>query len=273
MKKLAITLLLITIFITPSWANKVTTSNINLFLDGPYSKDKGFFIFNDVYDLARQPFKLFEQHSPLFWAGTIGALFLVDEPLTDFYLDEVEPFFEQLNIYPLLRDKNIFSTLYMINTLSYQQDYLLYKATYLSCHALINATFIAQGLKHVFGRARPVLADEGAYSWFNMDFDIFGKYTSFPSSHSTLYFTLFSTFGKVYQNEPLFDLLGLGTFLIMVGHNHWISDMWTGYLLGKAISHYVVENYNHPNPYDDWFFYPTVVPGSNLFAFGARKFL
>ena len=131
---------------------------------------------------------------------------------------------------------------------------------------MTDALFIAQGLKHVFGRSRPNLTHDGPYSWGHGGFDIYGPYTSFPSSHATLYFACSTVLGKTLENEWLGDGIGAFAYFSLTGHNHWGSDMWIGYLLGKSIGNYVWDKQLNNNFSHQWFIYPTLTIRDDLYV-------
>ncbi len=143
--------------------------------------------------------------------------------------------------------------------------------TYLGARALLTSHFISQGLKHVVGRERPTHTDN-PHNWFNYsDLDPFGPYSSFPSSHATWYFSFTTVAGKVYNRPVLADVVGVGLYFCLPNHNHWSSDMWMGYLLGKAIGNYTWRMGKDQDLEKQWFIYPFKVPNSNYTGIGASK--
>ncbi len=215
-------------------------------------------VFSTPIDTLRE---IGKYHDPLVWALPTGILFILDKPLTNYYLNEIEPKMNQLGFHRWMNDANLFNTLtglYLLN--GRIQNKKFQQLTVMGGEALLTSHFIAQGLKHLFGRERPLNATH-PHNWGNLKMDLFGPYTSFPSSHATWYFSLSTILGKVIENETAGDLIGLTAFTLVVGHNHWISDMWIGYLLGKAIGLYVWEKYQKEDLSGHWLIMPYVGTG------------
>ncbi len=211
------------------------------------SKDSPFnyIIVDDLWDFISSPYEnIFSYHSIFTWTIPTIILFGLDNQLTQFYTSEIETRVktgrEQGYIFPL-NDHIIFSSLksFHIYNASYLNDDKLYRFTYSASEAIVDSYFVAQSIKMITGRARPVLSNKGPNSWFRPTLDPFGADTSFPSLHATYYFSLSTIIGKAINNEILADIIGLAAFLSVTGHNHWISDIWIGYLLGKSIGYYV----------------------------------
>lgn len=131
------------------------------------------------------------------------------------------------------------------------------KLGYLSSICWIEASALSMGMKFLTGRSRPQYA-ANAQDWFHLGHsDTFGRFTAFPSSHATIYFSISTIWGKMLQDEFLGDLLGGANFLIMEGeHNHYVSDMVMGYLLGKAIGNYVWAQHAQDDLTSAWVIYP-----------------
>ncbi len=241
---------------------------------GAVDAEEQYWVANDLTKIVTSPGEsLFKYHSPWAWVGVTSLLFIVDQPVTHFYLKDIEPRVKQAQIEKVINDRNLFNFVYLLRQLNIDlQDDQLTQLSYLGGQALINSHFVAQSLKHVFGRARPVLTDSGPHDWGHLETDLFGPYTAFPSSHATWYFSFFTIAGKVYGNELGADLLGAAAYFSIVNHNHWSSDMWMGYLLGKAIGNYVWETGRNKPLAEQWFVFPVAMPG-HLTGIACQKVL
>lgn len=222
-----------------------------------------YFIADDLKDFATSPNSLTKQVPWYLWVGPTLLLYAYDKPLTDFYQQNIDATlrknFHAVNG-PLHMDHNIYwglSALFVMN--DYYKDERLRQLTYLGGEAMMDGWFVSQSLKHIIGRARPS-SGEGPLNWGRLDTDLYGPYTSMPSGHATTYFAMSTIIGKVYGNEWLGDLAGATYYFLEVGHNHWMTDIWMGYLFGKAIGNYVWNKRSHSlssRPYDEWLIYPT----------------
>ncbi len=189
----------------------------------------------------------------------------LDEKLTHFYINEIETAVRngrEEGYIIRLDDRLIFSclkNLYILNAFYLDND-KLYRFTYTASEAIVDSYFVAQSIKMITGRARPVLSDEGPNSWFHPTLDPFGKDTSFPSLHATYFFSLSTIIGKSIDNEILGDVIGFLSFFSVTGHNHWISDIWVGYLLGKSIGNYVWYKNRYVDLRDKWWVHLTFRP-------------
>ncbi|MEK6556978.1 MAG: phosphatase PAP2 family protein [Candidatus Margulisiibacteriota bacterium] len=211
-------------------------------------------LLNDLTDFAVSPSVLLRQHPLWLWTVPTVLMMANDQSLTDAYQNNIDK-----RIAPLMTDHVLYDipqVLFVLNMIL--EDTELRHLVYCLGETLTDSLFVAQGLKHVVGRSRPYLTQDGPYSWGHGGTEIFGPYTSFPSSHATIYSSFFSTMGKYFKNELLWDGVGVATFVSLSGHNHWISDMWFGYLLGKAISGYVWDKNSGKNLEQNWWIYPSL---------------
>ena len=231
-----------------------------------------YWIANDLQDFGLRPnTSILEKHDWVVWTVPTLGLFVLDQSLTDYYQDNLWPVWRQtardISVLAQDRDHLIFETVkYLYIWENVYPNKTLKRFVYASGEAIVDAYFLSQSLKYVFGRARPVLSDEGPYSWFHLAFQANGKYTSMPSTHATVYFAFSTIFGKTINNEILGDVFGGVNYFILNGdHNHWISDMWIGYLLGKAIGNYVWDKYEGADLTNEWFVYPTFYPNEGRY--------
>jgi membrane-associated phospholipid phosphatase len=69
--------------------------------------------------------------------------------------------------------------------------------------------------------------------------------TGFPSYHATMFFAFASVNAKVFDNKWI--PYGLATTALLYdirGHNHWVSELVAGAVIGEFIGKVVYENYH-----------------------------
>lgn len=199
----------------------------------------------------------------------VGALMLVDRQTTTFWQDSIEPAFQNFKL-PKLSNRLpswlgpesqwIFAGIGA--TYAYgiaANDERAQAAATLSAKAIAYSYLTSQlVLKPLFGRNRPVdglssfAGDPGDFTMNPFDFGnrrgipfrpaAFG--TAMPSFHVTQYFAVARVYSGVYDNSPWpYAVAGLLTVSNISGHNHWVSDMVAGGLVGFAIGSVVLRNY------------------------------
>ena len=242
---------------------------INVFCDSQFtdfekeSNKYNYIIVNDLWDFIRSPGKNILSHHNFFtWTIPTFILFGLDYKLTHFYINEVEVVIRNAReegYIVSLDDSLIFNCLKALHILNavYLDNCKLYRFTHMASEAIIDSYFVSQSIKMLTGRARPILSDEGPNSWLHPTLDPMGKHTSFPSLHATYFFSLSTIIGKSINNEIMGDVIGIVSYFSVVGHNHWISDMWIGYLLGKSIGNYVWNKNKHIDFRDKWWLHFT----------------
>ncbi len=197
----------------------------------------------------------------------VGALLLVDEPLTKAYQDVFVPIGEKFDLPALVdTDRLTIDGQYIVagiagtyafgvaaNDERAQVAALL--ATKAVAYSYLTSHLI---LKPAFGRLRPVkdlaghTGSTGKYStspfdFFNstgIHFDTEPYATSMPSFHFTMYFSTARVYSGVYDNYLI--PYGIATAIALQsaeGHNHWVSDMVAGALIGTGIGNVVLKNY------------------------------
>lgn len=123
--------------------------------------------------------------------------------------------------------------------------------------AIAYSTLITQlTLKTIFGRNRPnrpIGAEPTAQNFTNNNWDFFNsrdsylyssvRGTSFPSMHATGYFALAKVIQMEFDNYWIpYSIMGI-TFLSEIKeHNHWVSDMVVGGILGTLIGRSIVRS-------------------------------
>ncbi|MBL6427654.1 MAG: phosphatase PAP2 family protein [Maritimibacter sp.] len=200
----------------------------------------------------------------------VGALMLVDRQTTAFWQDSIEPVFQNFKLPRLARAGPSWlstesqwllagvSATYAFGLLA--NDEKAQAAATLSAKAIAYSYMTSQlVLKPLLGRNRPVdglssfVGDPGDFTTNPFDFGnrrgipfrpaAFG--TAMPSFHVTHYFAVARVYSGVYDNSPWpYAVAGLLTVSNISGHNHWVSDMVAGGLIGFAIGSVVLNNYD-----------------------------
>lgn len=233
-------------------------------------------IVDDLADIATFPF----EEPLLFGAAVVGVGVLVanDYALTSAYQDNVEPLFEGFNLRPLISVSGG-GPLASVGAegqfvlggigLTYAAG-LAFNDERAQVAALLSAKAVAYSylvshvlLKPVFGRMRPArdLSSFGGpvdlvsasdrtpnpYNWGNaispsFRSNAFG--TSMPSFHFTMYFAVARVYSGVYDNS-IIPYLAMGALAVanIRDHNHWVSDMAAGALIGTVIGQSVLNIY------------------------------
>ena len=120
--------------------------------------------------------------------------------------------------------------------------------------AIQYSTIITQlGLKTIFGRNRPnrPLSETGVDPWTNNNWDFFNKRkeylfssleaSAFPSLHTTAYFAIAKVFQMEYDNYWIpYGFMSVIYLSEMKKHNHWVSDLVVGGIVGTLIGKSIV---------------------------------
>lgn len=225
----------------------------------------------------------------------VGAVMLVDRQTTTFWQDSIEPAFQgfklpkisnQLPSWLGAESQWIFAGIGA--TYAYgiaANDERAQAAATLSTKAIAYSYLTSQlVLKPLFGRNRPVdglssfTGDPGDFTTNPFDFGnrrgipvrpaAFG--TAMPSFHVTQYFAVARVYSGVYDNSPWpYAVAGLLTVSNISGHNHWVSDMVAGALVGVAIGSVVLNEYVDRR-YRSFDIIPTVSTSGFGMTFSAR---
>jgi membrane-associated phospholipid phosphatase len=205
------------------------------------------------------------------YTGSIIGLIAVDKITTGFLHDHIEPTIDyNLPKIDILKTK--------ISGLDGDNAYILYpiaglylgsllanheKGQVVALNAVKSITYsyvISQlMLKSIFKRNRPLRElgnrDFGDTKWTNNPWE-FGNYsgnqpiearmgprggTSMPSFHTTFYFAVAKVFQMEYNNYWIPYTVATGVWLSNIkGHDHWVSDIILGGLVGTIIGKSVV---------------------------------
>ena len=220
----------------------------------------------DLLDIATYPLR-----DPVTFgtfAAGVGALVLLDRPLTEAYQATILPIGERFAL-PVLFPSipEVFNDgVYLLGASAGAMVYgLAANDERAQVAALLSAKAVAYSyltshliLKPLFGRLRPVqdLATHtgptgdfttSPFRFFNSDGIHFGSSafaTSMPSFHFTMYFATARVWSGVYDNYLIpYAAAGALALASAEGHNHWVSDMVAGALIGTGIGNVVLHNY------------------------------
>ena len=235
-------------------------------------------IDDDATDILIRPFQnpKFEQNT-----ATLLSLVLTDYATTKFFQTCIEPLDRFLNPYvsfptilnqtPFLRRATTgkdgyiyfgFTALYGAGLLSGNEK--LQEASLLTTKAIIESYVVSHLiLKTLIARHRPARPlwnftetdRDSQYPFVHTPFDFFNFHlpvlgsnpygTGFPSYHATMYFSIASVMSRVYNNRWLpYGIMTLGMMHSIRGHNHWVSELVAGYVIGNFIGKVVYENYH-----------------------------
>ncbi|HBZ45324.1 MAG TPA: hypothetical protein DEO85_15005 [Maritimibacter sp.] len=210
----------------------------------------------------------------------VGAIVANDHKITAFYQDKIEPAFDWFTPDYLFRPGP--NAPEIVRGLAIEDQYILLgmgltyaygfafnderaqAAALLSAKAVTYSFITTQlVLKPIIGRMRPVPglssysgteADARARDYSTSPY-LFGKApgiqvtgrlgTAFPSYHYTQYFAIARVYSGVYDNSWIpYALAGVAAVSNIRGHNHWVSDMAAGAVVGTVIGQTVLNNYS-----------------------------
>jgi len=227
---------------------------------------------DDLIGLARIPLDYPEAFGAA--ALGIGLLIAVDRPVTEFYQDNVEAALSGFALPDLdlpwsdpIEDLGfVYEDVYIMTGIAGAYFYGVatgneqhQQAGILSTKALAYSVLTTQVvLKTLFGRNRPYdnLSTAEPVPGSPLTFDPFDfgnsdgvkiepdlAATSFPSYHFTQYAAVAHTLSGVYDDAwwP-YAVMGVVAASRIEGHNHWVSDMVAGTLLGIGIGEVVLHN-------------------------------
>ncbi len=209
------------------------------------------------------------------------ALVATDYQTTKFFQENIEPLDRYVNPYlsfppilnqtPFLRSATRgedgylyfgFASMYAAGLLTGNEK--LQEAGILTTKAVIESYIVSHLiLKSVLGRHRPQrpLGEYGGstressfpfvespYDFFNWHLNILGSKaygTGFPSYHATMYYAMASVTSRVFDNYWIpHTVVTLLWCYNMEGHNHWVSEVVAGIVIGEFIGKVVYDNYH-----------------------------
>ena len=203
------------------------------------------------------------------WSLLIGALVLVDTPLTEFYQDKIEPIFAGFSLpeapiswpqYGIVSEDGWLITgvaaTYAFGVAT--GDDRAQRAGLLSAKAVVYSYLTSElVLKTIVARKRPYpdlqnpsgnpdMYTTNPYDFFQWSGSFLSpgrSGRSMPSYHFTEYMSVARVFSGVYDDAlwPYGVAFVLGVSNIE-GHHHWVSDMVAGGLIGYGIGSLVLKN-------------------------------
>ena len=237
-----------------------------------------FTIDNDAKAIINRPLK-----NPNLSANGVKlfAMIVTDYQTTKFFQEHIEPLDRYINPYlsfptilnqtPFLRSATTGKDgyIYFGVTAMYGAGLLtgnekLQEASILTTKAVIESYVVSHLiLKSIIGRHRPrrPLGEVGGsdresqfpfvdshLDFFNWHLNTLGSKaygTGFPSYHATMYFAVASVTSRVFDNywipHAAMTLLWCHS---IEGHNHWVSEVVAGAVIGEFIGKVVYENYH-----------------------------
>lgn len=223
-------------------------------------------IGNELGDIFSFPFR--DPATFGAYAAGIGALTLVDRPTTIFYQDYIEANIAGFDLpRPGFLPAGISTDAFYIGaavagTYAYgiaANDERAQVAALLSTKAVAYSYMTSHLLlKTGFGRRRPVknlsthtgptgVLTTSPFDFFEssgVKFDPSPDATSMPSFHFTMYFSTARVYSGVYDNYWIpYGIAGILAAQSVEGHNHWVSDMVAGALIGTGIGNVLLDNY------------------------------
>lgn len=222
-------------------------------------------IDNELFQIATYPLR-----DPVTF-GTfalgIGGLMLVDRQTTTLYQQTLPPIGRQFDL-PRLTNISFLTAdeewiaLGMAGTYAYgiaANDERAQVAALLAGKAVAYSYLTSHIiLKAALGRKRPVqdlanhTGDPGVYTtdpfdffnWNGVHFDSTAAATGMPSYHFTMYFAAARVYSGVYDNYLIpYGIAAAIALQSAEGHNHWVSDMAAGALIGTGIGNVVLGSY------------------------------
>ncbi|MCB1338399.1 MAG: phosphatase PAP2 family protein [Maritimibacter sp.] len=197
----------------------------------------------------------------------VGALTLVDKPTTVLYQKTFLPVGEKFNLPRLVQVRGLtidaqYLALGVAGTYAYglaANDERAQVAALLATKAVAYSYLTSHLiLKTAFGRVRPVQDLDGhtgptgdyttsPFEFFRstgVHFDTHPYATGMPSFHFTMYFSTARVYSGVYDNYVIpYGIAAALALQSAEGHNHWVSDMVAGALIGTGIGNVILSNY------------------------------
>ncbi|MEO9571136.1 MAG: phosphatase PAP2 family protein [Polaribacter sp.] len=202
-----------------------------------------------------------------YYVGGIVGLIAVDKVTTNFLHNHLEPhltyklpkisFIKGRTDHKWLVGENAYMSYPIIGNYLFSFFTNKERGQYASINALKAiqyATIITQlGLKTIFGRNRPnrPLSETAIEPWTNNNWDFFNKRkeylfasaeaSAFPSLHTTAYFAIAKVFQMEYDNYWIpYSFMSIVYMAEMKKHNHWVSDLVVGGIVGTLIGKSIV---------------------------------
>ncbi|PVD51140.1 hypothetical protein DC498_15930 [Terrimonas sp.] len=248
--------------------DNVTVKDNHFKTAGKVFRDLALSVPGDFSEMGKEV-SVHWKRSVAYTAG-VGLLILADKPVTRFHQDVVEKYIDyKLPSLPSVKLIKGVNLLYGIDLyLAYPLGALYagslaanYKtgqrASLNSFKAMAYSYIITQIVaKSIFARQRPDLTlsnpndplgeefSRNPYDFFNfrpIRFEGGGYATSFPSFHATAYYAVAKVLAMEFNNYWIpYSAVTIVFLSSLRAHQHWVSDMVAGGLLGTVIGHGVV---------------------------------
>ncbi|WP_298882414.1 phosphatase PAP2 family protein [uncultured Polaribacter sp.] len=265
MKKIFILTFLLSAFFLNAQNNKETKKDNIFKTSGKVIKNSILTIPSDFVYMGKEVSNDWKKTG--YYVGGIVGLIAVDKITTKFLHNQIEPHlnYDLPNITII---NNTSKHLWLLGDNAYMSypvigNYLFSfftnkeRGQYASINALKAiqySTIITQlGLKTIFGRNRPnrPLNETAIEPWTNNNWDFFNKRTeflfaggsgsAFPSLHTTAYFAMAKVFQMEYDNYWIpYGFMSIIYMSEMKKHNHWVSDLVVGGIVGTLIGKSIV---------------------------------
>ena len=268
--------ILFLLFSLESWANEADQKSkyLDLTLAGDILNEVVTDIPDDLIDIVRAPFD--SPDAARDYTLILGGLILTDKYTTKLYQDHIEDQFDALDFIPFEPNSDKFpssissSGRYLVLGLSgayagsvIASDAKGQAAALLSAKAMTYSYVTSHViLKTLFGRNRPhrYLSNcgnageviEPGFTCDNLDFgngrdNVFksgGPATAMPSFHATMLFSVARVYQQTYDDYLIPYSIAAALFAHEgKGHNHWVSDLFAGAIIGTVIGDVVTDNF------------------------------
>ena len=263
-RTLLITFILTTFLLNAQ--NKTIVKKDNIFqTSGKVIKNSILTIPSDFFFMGKEVSNDWKKTG--YYVGGIVGLIAIDKVTTNFLHKHLEPnltydlpdisFINKTSNHKWLLGDNAYMSYPIIGNYLFSFFTNKERGQYASINALKAiqySTIITQlGLKTVFGRNRPnrPLSETAIEPWTNNNWDFFNKRkeylfssaeaSSFPSLHTTAYFAIAKVFQMEYDNYWIpYSFMSVIYLSEMKKHNHWVSDLVVGGIVGTLIGKSIV---------------------------------
>jgi len=255
-----------------SFAQELSTPSQEEFKSVKFLKDQIRSSPKDLKKIFLYPIKN-SKETALFSAISLG-LVISDKVTTDFVQDRINPIFDfRLHSLRYLPISGITSdTQFLLSGLIALYGGSLITgsqrgqvAAVLSTKSMIYSYIYSHlFLKSIFGRSRPNPDLDnpigGVYTSDRFDFGNIhrpyfnsrSEFTGFPSFHFTMTFAVAKTLHRIYEfNSIPYIVTSIMLLPAFQAHNHWVSEMVGGALIGTMIGNLVADNYFDSNIVDN----------------------
>lgn len=196
----------------------------------------------DYWEYLKEPFTKWGSTEWSWFGGmcaTAGTLMLVDENINDYFKRNETKISRDISYNAeLVGSQGYIALLTTYSIGALVNDEKLRKTSILALSSFLVSGVLVQGFKKIFGRMRPLYAENG-----HMDFKPFHSFfssdrASFPSGHTTSAFAMASCFATAYDSWTVkilaYSIATLAAVSRVHDHRHWASDIFIGGVLGTT---------------------------------------